>query len=388
MVTIRDQIHGNMQFSEAEMAMIRSKPFERLRYIKQLAFAEFEYPGATHNRYQHSLGVCQCVSDMYEAVNRNSPEFFRDGDIELLRMMGLIHDLGHSPFSHASEELSNITHEQRLTDILELYKKAIIIPNNSGVENWDLVNQVYQGDGYAYLTNPHYITLHSFLDSFLDADKLDYLERDALNCGVSYGNFDRQDLIANLCIVHDDRSNEVLGLREEGIQAFEGFLLARYYMFNKVYFDPIERINRIQFVDAMKGLLPDGKYPDNIKKFLGYDDTRFIKRLNFLYNPQYKLIYDSAFDSELLNTIADKLGNMVLIDTPKKNIFRRDKSDSNLWIKNTLTGVTRPCTDISPLIRGIQFASVHKLRVYAPTGIADEVREELLKLVRSRSRQK
>ena len=128
----RDQIHGDVEFSDAEMKLINSRSFERLRYIKQLGFAEFEFPGATHTRYQHSLGVCKCVTDMYNAVIKNCPEFYRPGDLELLRMMALVHDLGHSPFSHASEELSPITHEERLYDIEACPTGKISSPTGAG----------------------------------------------------------------------------------------------------------------------------------------------------------------------------------------------------------------------------------------------------------------
>ena len=198
---VRDQIHGDIEFTVAEMKLISSRSFERLRYIKQLAFADYEYPCAVHTRYQHSLGVCQCVTDMYNAVIKNCPEFYREGDLELLRMMALVHDLGHSPFSHGSEEFSDISHEERLTDILKYEKKNIILTHNYDIESWDLVNQVYMGEGLTYMQDRHLIALHSFMDGFVDADKIDYLERDAINCGVSYGRFDREALINNLTIV-------------------------------------------------------------------------------------------------------------------------------------------------------------------------------------------
>lgn len=378
----RDQIHGDMELSNAELRLVRTKAFERMRYIKQLAFAEYEYAGATHNRYQHSLGVCQCITDMYNAVNKNSPNFFQEGDLELLRMMALVHDLGHSPFSHASEVLSDITHEERLTDILRSLRKDIILPINTSVEAWDLVNQVYQGDGYMYISNPHYQVLHTFMDGFIDADKLDYLERDALNCGVSYGVFDRQDLINNLCILRDNRGREVLGIKEEGIQALESFILARYYMFNKVYFNPQERIYRYQYVETMQKLLPNGKYPNDVKKFLALDDTKYVRKLPFLLNSAYKLVYNTEFNAKVKQAVESKLGDLILCDTPKKVVFRRDESDTTVWVKNSITGAVVPCAEVSPIIKGIQFANVHKLRFYTQSSIESEIREQVLKIAK------
>ena len=136
----RDQIHGDIEFTDAEARLINTKSFQRLRYIKQLAFADYVFPGASHNRFQHSLGVCQCVTDMYNAIIKNNPDFYRENDLELLRMIALVHDLGHSPFSHASEELSDIAHEERLEDILNLEKKNVILNHTYDISAIDLIN--------------------------------------------------------------------------------------------------------------------------------------------------------------------------------------------------------------------------------------------------------
>ena len=380
----RDQIHGDIQFSDAEMKLITSKSFERMRYIKQLAFAEYAYPGASHNRYQHSLGVCQCVTDMYNAVCRNSPEFYREGDLELLRMMALVHDLGHSPFSHASEELSDITHEQRLTSILQLEKKNIILASDYNIEAWDLVNQVYLGEGMEYMSDPHLIALHGFMDGFIDADKLDYIERDAINCGVGYGKFDREGLVNNLMIYKDDNGIEHIAIRNEGVQALEGFILARYYMFSQVYMHPQERLMRMLYCDEMKKLLPNGKYPDDVRKFLQLDDTKFARKLNFLNKLPYTLIYDDEFDLETKQLIDRKFKNMVICDTPRKQIFRSSQDDETVYVVNSLTGNAVPCSKASPILRGIECASVHKLRYYTSTLYAKEIQVELNKVLSSR----
>lgn len=380
---IRDQIHGDIEFSDAEMKLINSKSFERMRYIKQLAFADYEYPCAVHTRYQHSLGVCKCITDMYNAVVKNYPDFYREGDLELLRMMALVHDLGHSPFSHASEELSNITHEERLTDILQLEKSNIILAHDYDIESWDLVNQVYMGDGLVYFQDKHLIALHSFMDGFIDADKLDYLERDSANCGVGYGRFDRESLINNLTIVKNKNGIETLGVLNTGVQALESFILARYYMFSQVYFNPRERILRYQYCNEMKTLLPNGKYPDDIKKFLNLDDTKFSRKLKFLKHQKYELVYDSEFNIDLKYKIDRKLGNLVLCDMPRKTIFRRDKDDANILIYNPLSDTVIECGDASPILSSIQYLSLHKLRYYAEVNVANEVRQEINKIVKA-----
>lgn len=377
----RDQIHGECQFSDAEMKLITSKSFERLRYIKQLGFVDLIYPGASHNRYQHSLGVCQCVTDMYNAVIKNCPEFYREGDLELLRMMALVHDLGHSPFSHASEILSDKTHEERLTDILEYEKKNIILAHNYDCEAWDLINQVYNGTGTTYLSDKHLIALHGFMDWFIDADKMDYLERDAMNCGVSYGAFDRQALINNLTVIRDSNGFETIGVKTTGIQALESFILARYYMFSQVYMAPIERIYRKQFVYEMQALLPNGKYPDDVKKFLRLDDTAYAKKLKFLGGTHIDVIYDSNYNEHLVDLITKRLGNYIVIDAPRKAIYRKDNEDANILCLDEFTGEVKTASESSDLIKSFEFLNIHKLRVYADTSVSKELRVELQKIL-------
>ena len=378
----RDQIHGDIEFSDAEMRLINCKSFERMRYIKQLGFAEYEYSSATHTRYQHSLGPCKCVTDMYKAVVRNCPEFYREGDLELLRMMALVHDLGHSPFSHASEELSNISHEERLTDILEYEKKNIILAHDYDIESWDLVNQVYQGVGLTYMSDKHLIALHGFMDGFIDADKLDYLERDAYNCGVAYGHFDRDDLINNLTMVKDENGIENIAILMSGVQALESFILARYYMFTQVYMNPDERVLRYQFCNEMKTLLPGGKYPDDVKKFLALDDTKFVRKFKFLQNNPWVVIFDSEYDADLKHLIDRKLGRELLCDVPRKNIFRKDTDDTTVMVVDPKIGRVIPCSEASPILKSIEYTSIHKLRYYAKVDNATELRKELIKLLK------
>lgn len=378
----RDQIHGDVEFSDAEMKLINSRSFERLRYIKQLGFAEFEFPGATHTRYQHSLGVCKCVTDMYNAVIKNCPEFYREGDLELLRFMALVHDMGHSPFSHASEELSHISHEERLTDILEYEKKNIILAHNYDIESWDLINQVYNGEGLTYMSDTHLIALHSFMDGFIDADKMDYLERDAINCGVSYGRFDRDALVNNLTMIKGDNGIYNIALKQNGVQALESFILARYYMFSQVYMHPEERVLRFQYCDAMKDLLPNGVYPDDVRKFLALDDTKYARKLKFLQDNKYQLIYDGEFDNAIKSLVDKKLGKYLLCDTPRKNIFRKDTDDSTVMVVDDISGRVIPCSDASPILKNIEYTCIHKLRYYAETSQASELKTELIKLLK------
>lgn len=379
---IRDPIYGIMTFTDSEAKFIQSKSFDRLRRIKQLSFSEYVYPSATHNRYNHSLGVCHVITEMYNQINKSNPNFFKDGDLELLRMMALSHDIGHSPFSHASEVLSHITHEERLEDILRLEKSNVILANNYNIDGYSLINQVYNGDGLIYLSDKRLITLHDFMDGFIDADKIDYLVRDAKNCGVMYGNFDRYGLISYLTLFQDKDGIYRIAIEEDGLQALESFILARYYMFSQVYFHPTRRLYDKLFIQSMQNILPNGQYPDDVKKFLQWDDAKVISKLKFLTSNEFELVYDSNFNPEVKKLIDRKLGKYLLCDTPRKSLFRRDTDDLTIYIKDNVRGNFIPCTEVSAILRGIQYECIHKLRYYAPKEIGVEIKQEISKVLK------
>jgi hypothetical protein len=136
----------------------------------------------------------------------------------------------------------------------------------------------------------------------------------------------------------------------------------------------------------MKHILPNGKYPDDIKKFLALDDTKYSRKLKFLQKNKYKLIFDSEYDAKLKHLIDNKLGRYLLCDTPRKNIFRRDTSDSTVMIVDDMLDRVIPCSEASPILKNIEYTSVHKLRYYAEVEQASELKAELIKIIRQEGR--
>ena len=282
----------------------------------------------------------------------------------------------------SSEDLSSITHEERLGDILRMEKSNVILANNYGVDGYDLIDQVYNGDGLTYFSDKRLITLHDFMDGFIDADKIDYLARDAINCGVMYGNFDRYGLINYLTLFEDKDGIYRIAVEESGLQALESFILARYYMFSQVYFHPIRRLYDKLFIESMKKILPNGVYPDDTKKFLQWDDSRVISKLKFLTSNNFELVYDSDFNHDAKRLIDRKLGEYLLCDTARKSLFRKDTDDLMIYIKQNVSGDFVPCIKVSAILRGIQYECIHKLRYYAPKEIAIEIKQEINKILK------
>lgn len=288
----RDPIHGFIEVSDLENKIISSPPFQRLRNIKQLAMTYLVFYGAEHTRFGHSLGVMHLVTKAFRSAVKKGTYFIPDEKIEwyvqILRLIALTHDLGHAPFSHASESVfpDGIEHEDFTEKIIKETEIAGFI-NEIGQEyvkkygeayniTPDLLCRIYLGKepGEKY----EFTFLKSFMDSELDCDKMDYLLRDATYCGVNYGKYDVERLIESLTIFVQDDSPR-LAIEDGGIQAFEEFVLARYFMFIQVYFHRTRRYFDIMLQSALREVLPDGRYPNTAAEYLKWDDTRVIQLL-------------------------------------------------------------------------------------------------------------
>ena len=295
-IRIRDPIHGFISLSEQETRIINTRPFQRLRNIKQLALTCLVYPGATHTRFEHSIGVMHLVTEAFNsAVENTSNSIFKLSDSrkntyrQILRLIALTHDLGHAPFSHASEELFSVgkTHEDYSEQIVCETEIARIIneigrlnsiqyPEEDIIISPQLICDIYLGREAG--PNSEFTFLKSFMDSELDCDKMDYLLRDSYYCGVKYGNFDKDRLLESLTIYVADGVPR-LAIKRGGIQAVEEFILARYFMFLQVYFHKTRRAFDKALAIALKEVLPDSVYPQDVNEYLTYDDCKIYELL-------------------------------------------------------------------------------------------------------------
>jgi uncharacterized protein len=216
--------------------LIDTAAFRRLARISQLGLVAWVYPGATHSRFEHSLGVYRNAIDFLKqlASDPHTPVVFGDRDASLFVVASLLHDIGHWPFCHAIEDLRLVDfpkHELLAERLLQHREVAACLRSD-----WEL-----EPDEVAQFLNPKPNTppssMHSILRSMLsgpiDVDKLDYLERDSLHAGVPYGrNFDRHRLVHSLCV---DTHRQRLAITDKGRTAAEMMVFARYVMFSEVY---------------------------------------------------------------------------------------------------------------------------------------------------------
>lgn len=287
----RDPIYGFIEVRPLERKIIDSDPFQRLHNIKQLAWTYLVFHGAEHTRFGHSLGVMHLVSKAFNAAINNSKQFLsnekKDWLEQILRLIALTHDLGHAPFSHAAEAVfpKGLSHEVFTEKIVKETCIADIIRKigNEYKEKYgkefditpELICDIYAGRNPG--DNLEFTFLHTFMDSELDCDKMDYLLRDSLYCGVNYGKFDLERLISSLIIDFQDGGNPRLAINSGGIQAFEEFVLSRYFMFVQVYFHRTRRYLDIMYASALKKILPDGLFPDTVSEYLKWDDCRILQ---------------------------------------------------------------------------------------------------------------
>lgn len=264
---IYDSVHGFIPFDEFEKELIDSLPFQRLHYIHQLGISYLVYPGATHTRFEHSLGVMALVTQMFEKICKSvRPDVFhfvpRKGSSDylywrrVLRMAALCHDLGHLPFSHVAENdlLGPQGHESWTLRIIDsphlqyVWEKLRSAPAYlEDLIERDIVQDIKKiaiGEVKWKTLQPssfspwERIVSQMITGDFFGADRIDYLLRDAKSTGVAYGLFDYHQLIETLRILPspDRGADEMqLGIDENGLESCEALLLARHFMHRRVY---------------------------------------------------------------------------------------------------------------------------------------------------------
>jgi hypothetical protein len=319
-VEIRDVIHGSIEIEPSEHAIIDSRYFQRLRAIRQLGFGEYSFPSATHNRYIHSLGAMNTASLAFDVIfsdrngthsptailRKQSPESvarFR----AVARLAALLHDIGHGPLSHTTEsampdvrELAvpgskargrKATHEDYtlkilldsgLTPILEKagaafgYKPihiASLIEPEFKIDDGFFTEKV---DGASIDFRP---LLKQLISSELDADRMDYLRRDSLHAGVSYGQFDFEWLVGNLTS-HVKNGKCYLALQHRALYAFEDFLISRFHMFLMVYFHYKSVVFDAMLGEYFKSADCDYSLPADIERYCESNDAQLYAHLS------------------------------------------------------------------------------------------------------------
>jgi HD superfamily phosphohydrolase len=255
---IYDVLYGFIPITEWEEKIINSPFFQRLRWIKQLGFANYIFPGAEHNRFAHVIGVMHSMDQMIRSLGIavSDQELFDPRSKsqaamlhKSLRIAALLHDLGTFPFSHAIE-YAYIRHGNDKRHPGKRAKKAKELPNShEHLGSFIIKNTRYDGgltrilEDYGFDVrmiskiikgeSPHLIA-NQLMHSDLDADRMDYLMRDAHYTGIKYGQFDREYILANLRTYEAGGSQIGFGVSENAVHAVEDFLIARFSWYSQV----------------------------------------------------------------------------------------------------------------------------------------------------------
>jgi HD superfamily phosphohydrolase len=305
---IRDVIHGSIPIDAIELPVLDSKYFQRLRQIKQLGFAEYSFPSATHNRYIHSLGAMCVASKAYDSIFGNQFPKFK----ATVRLAALLHDIGHAPLSHTTEFAMPNVHE------LNLHPKSL--PSRQAnhedftlkiILNSDL-SKIIETSGKEFGITPNHIAglidpafkpkdtfflekldgvqvdffpiLKQLISSELDADRMDYLRRDSLNSGVSYGQFDADWIISNLTY-YISNGKCYLALQHRALYSFEDFLISRFHMFLMVYFHYKSVIYDEMLFQYFNSPDCNYKLPADIEEYCKINDAHLHTHLANSTNP-------------------------------------------------------------------------------------------------------
>ena len=286
---IFDPIHRFIELDAGEVALLEAPALQRMRRLRQLGLAYLAYPSAEHSRFSHALGALATGTRALDALRVHSPEAFAS-DAEfaalrrLLRASLLLHDVGHGPFSHASEAALGIRHEARTAEILAL-------PDiRAGLDALD----VDRAEVLALIvgTSTKYAVLRELVSGpNLDADRMDYLLRDAYFTGVASGGYDSEQLIASLRVLEVNGRAE-LGVDGRGVVALESFVLARYMMFASVYFHHTTRSFERVLGEVLARIWPDPRALDDIEEYLAWDDFRVLDTIRGDIDPAARALRD------------------------------------------------------------------------------------------------
>jgi putative nucleotidyltransferase with HDIG domain len=247
---IRDPIHKFIELDPDERKAIDARCFQRLRSIKQLAMTFLVYPGTEHTRFEHSLGVRELARRLASELG------LEDEQKRIVRAAALLHDIGHGPFSHVSENV--LDDRNGLSGVHEAISIALIRQDEElrlalGDELCDQAAQLLEDGGRGLRS-----AMSDIVSGPTDADKLDYLRRDSYYAGVSYGEYDLNRLLDTATVITAGERETYLGFEEDGVWAVEGLLLARHHMHRQVYGHKTRVATDIMIERAITHGLSDG----------------------------------------------------------------------------------------------------------------------------------
>ena len=328
---LKDPVHSYIHINyEIVWNCLDSKEFQRLRRIRQLGGDFQVYPTAEHSRFSHSLGVYEIVRRMVTEIKSLGMEL-SEYDKICVMLAGLLHDVGHGPFSHAFEHITNHSHEdytakiilgetelnQVLTEVSPRLPENIVSIIEHNHPN-DILNQIISGQ--------------------LDADRMDYLLRDSYFSATSYGQFDLERILRTMRVRKIDKNKKALVVKYTGIHSVEDYIMARYQMYWQVYYHPVARSYEavfIQLFNRLKDIFKENKeYFSDIKVLIPFLEKNEVSVEEYFKLDENSLLYCFSLIQDKNDEIAADLARRL----QNRRLFEYvDYSEENLaQIKNMI----------------------------------------------------
>ena len=352
---IKDEIHGTLEFDPLEERIIDSGPFQRLRRIRQMSVTNLVYPGANHTRFEHALGTAHLSSVIASRLGLD------EDTIRKVKLYGLLHDIGHTAFSHEGEDVV----KKHIGDHEKLGRRKIV----EG-EIADLLSENYKPEEIADFGKSPY---GSIITSDIGSDRMDYLKRDALNTGVAYGIIDTDRIVHTLRMEKGE-----LCIEKGGLEAAEYLLIARFMMFSAVYMHHTVRIATAMLYRAIEGAIEDKSMPP--ESFGELEDDSALAAISkspkggpfadaLMHRRLFKQVcsfptkgWTEEKARKLEQDISEKIGKKVLVDYPHR--FFREVG----FQVQTNDGL-KPITELSTIVQSLKKAEEDRMRVLV---LADE----------------
>ncbi|WP_455937310.1 HD domain-containing protein [Gemella morbillorum] len=328
---LKDPVHSYIHINyEVVWNCLDSKEFQRLRRIRQLGGDFQVYPTAEHSRFSHSLGVYEIVRRMVTEIKSLSVEL-SEYDKICVMLAGLLHDVGHGPFSHAFEHITKHSHED--------YTAKIILGETELNQVLAEVSPRLPEDIVSIIEHNHpNDILNQIISGQLDADRMDYLLRDSYFSATSYGQFDLERILRTMRVRKIDENKKALVVKYTGIHSVEDYIMARYQMYWQVYYHPVARSYEavfIQLFNRLKDIFKDNKeYFSDMKVLIPFLEKNVVSVDEYFKLDENSLLYFCSLiqdkDDEIAADLARRLQNRRLFEYV-------DYSEENLaQIKNML----------------------------------------------------
>ena len=422
---VHDPVHGSIRVSGLNMRLLDSAEVQRLAHIKQLGLANLVFPGANHTRLEHSLGACHIADRLAGELE------LEEGDRTRLTAAAMLHDVGHGPFSHTLEAavftelgFDHVEHSRRIIlgegdalptgerDELGSPGAVHILLEEGGIDPAEVASLLEGGKGPTIFDfapdgnrveglDPSNRHLRQIIHGVVDVDQIDYLMRDSHYTGVAHGVIDVDRLLQTLVLADSE-----LAVKQGGVSALEGMLVARGLMYSSVYFHKTARIAELMLARAVERnaepelmrrvmALTDGELMAELAAREGTRDAVLRLKYRRLHKAAYQLHISDATEAQketmmdlskpsarrsFEDELAHKTGleeGMVVVDVPAAELLLSEPHLYTTHIRVYDDGDLHPLSRFSPLARALQQRTVTQwgLLVACPVESVDKVAE-------------